>query len=158
MRSRVPRLTLWLIIGAIASPAAQHLEPGSVERVRAALAKPPSRLTLTARKPDFAVEIHERRPLQEIFDAPPWATPPPGWSPPGGWRPAAATAFGTIPILSVDLLAIGGAIERRVNDARRSHAVADASEEVSLAIASYCAARPNGGADIQICRTSPAIR
>jgi hypothetical protein len=118
--------------------------------VRAALAKPPSGLTLTVRKPDFTVEIRERRPLQEIFDTPPWALPPSAWRPPAG----GTTAFGSIPIASVDLLAVGGYIARSVNDARRSRA---AAQEVSQAIADYCAAQPDA-ADIQICRTSPAIR
>ena len=154
MRSRVPGLTVWLVIGAVASPAAQHPAPGSVERVRAALTKPRSSLNLTVRQPDFTVEIHERRPLQEIFDTPAWADPAPGWRPPA----LGTTAFGTIPIVSMDLLAIGGAIARGVNDVRRARAAANASEEVSLAIASYCAGQPDAGAGIQICRTSPAIR
>jgi hypothetical protein len=150
----MPRLTLLLIAGAIAAPAAQQPDPGSVERVRAALARPPSSYTLTIRKPDFSMEIRERRPLQEVFDTPPWAVPAPGWRPPA----VATTAFGSIPIASVDLLAVGGFIARSVKDARRSRAARDASEEVGLAIASYCAAQPNAGAGIQICTTSPAIR
>jgi hypothetical protein len=154
MKRRVPRLTFLLLWGTIASPAAQQDGPASVEHVRAALAKPPPTHTLTVRKPDFSIEIRERRPLQEVFDTPPWAVPAPGWRPPA----VARTAFGSIPVASVDLLAVGGFIARSVNDARRARAARDASEEAGLAIASYCAAQPNAGAGIQICTTSPAIR
>jgi hypothetical protein len=135
------------------SPRADDLADPHVERVRAALDKPPPKLTLTEVKPDFKVHIEVRRPLQEIFDTPPWQLPPIGWRPPA----VAHTAFGGIPILNVDLLALGGAIARSVNDARRAHDARDASEDVRRAIAEYCAAQPNA-ARIQICSSSPAIR
>jgi hypothetical protein len=154
MTRRIPLLTFLLVAGAIGAPAAQQRDAESVERVRVALAKSPPRLTLNVRPPDFTIEIRERRPLQEVFDTPPWVDPRPGWQPPA----VTTTAFGSIPIASVDLLAIGGSIARKIGDIRRAHAARDASEEVGLAIASYCAAQPNAGAGIQICTTSFAIR
>src|SRR5258705_4019167 len=122
-----------LLVLALAAAADQAAAPQpsesadeQVERVRAALKKPPSKLTLPEGKADFKVHIEVRRPLQEIFDTPPWQLPPGGWTPPA----VAHTAFGGIPMVNVDLLAIGGAVARRINDARRAHAARDASEEV----------------------------
>ena len=124
-----------------------------VDRVRAALEKPPSRLTLPETRADFKVHIEVRRPLQDIFDKPPWQLPPIGWRPPA----LAYSAFGGTPMLNLDLLAIGGAIARGVNDARHARAVRNASEEVRRSIAEYCAVQPNP-ATILICSASPATR
>ena len=71
------------IVALAAAAAAQDGAPSDeIDRVRAALAKPPSRLTLTERVPDFTVHIEKRRPMADIFDVPPWATDPVGWQPP----------------------------------------------------------------------------
>ena len=58
-----------LLVLALAAAAAQTASPQPrdpaderVERVRAALEKPPSKLTLPEVKPDFKVHIEERRP------------------------------------------------------------------------------------------------
>lgn len=144
-------------LGAIA--AAQPPATGastdnvSLDRVRAALDRPPSP-TLTVRPPDFAVHIEARRPLQEIFETPPWATAPATRSryslPP--------SPFGSQPLVAVDLLAIANAIVDEVRSVRRAHAEAGAREEVREAIRAYCAAQPNGGAGIQICDNPPARR
>lgn len=120
-----------------------------VERVRAALEKPPSKLTVPEVRADFSVHIEVRRPLQEIFDKPVWQLPPHGWQPPA----VAYTAFGGMPMFNLDLMAIGGAIARAVNDARRAHEARNASEEVRQAIAEYCAVQPNA-ATISICSGS----
>jgi len=53
-------------------------------------------------------------------------------------------------MVNVDLLAVGGAVARAVNDARLAHAAHNASEEVRQAIAEYCAVQPNA-ATISIC-------
>jgi hypothetical protein len=45
-----------------------------------------------------------------------------------------------------------------VNEAERASAERSAREEVTRAIAEYCAAQPNRGAGIQICSGSPYIR
>jgi hypothetical protein len=117
-----------------------------VERVRAALEKPPSKLTVPEVRADFSVHIEVRRPLQDIFDKPVWQLPPIGWQPPA----VGYTAFGGMPMVNIDLMAVGGAIARAVNDARRAHAAHNASEEVRQAIAEYCAVQPNA-ATISIC-------
>jgi len=113
-----------------------------VERVRAALEKPPSRLTLPEVKPDFKVHIEERRPLQDIFDVPPWQLPPIGWTPP-------AVGFNLMSLVTKAAKALG--------DVKRGHDLHVARDEVQRAIAEYCAAQPNT-AEIQICSSSSAIR
>ena len=117
-----------------------------VERVRAALEKPPSKLTVPEVRADFSVHIEVRRPLQDIFDKPVWQLPPIGWQLPA----VGYTAFGGMPMVNIDLMAVGGVIARAVNDARRAHAAHNASEEVRQAIAEYCAVQPNA-ATISIC-------
>jgi hypothetical protein len=66
---------------------------------------------------------------------------------------APATALGSMPIFSFDLLTIARATQasNRARDGRR------AREEVQRTIADYCAAQPNAST-IQICSTSPAKR
>ena len=94
-------------------------------RIRAALDKPPSKLTLQERTPDFRVHIEERRPLQDIFDVqPPWQLEKPRWQP---------------PYVGFDLLSIIPAyVAREVADAKRGHDVRLAREEVLRDIAAYC--------------------
>ena len=117
--------------------------PVSVDRVRSALDQPPSKLTLTIREPDFRVHIEQRRPLQEIFDTPPWQLPPIGWQPPA---------------IGFDLMSLVQYAIKSASDAKRGHDERMARETVQREIAAYCAAQPNSGARIQICSTSPAIR
>jgi hypothetical protein len=112
-------------------------------RIRAALDKPPSKLTLQERTPDFRVHIEERRPLQDIFDVPPWQLEKPGWQP---------------PYVGFDLLSIVRYVAREVADAKRGHDVRLAREEVLRDIAAYCAAQPGNGAGITICSTASNIR
>jgi hypothetical protein len=133
----------------------------SLDRVRAALAKPPSKLTLKERTPDFSVHIEKRRPMQDIFDVPLWATDPVGWQPPG---------------VGFDLLSVFRYVAKSAADAKRGHDVRVAREDVQRAIGDFCAALPPDAtaaaaaavapqaADdwraraAQICSTSPAIR
>lgn len=114
----------------------------SADRVRAALARPPSKLTLQERTPDFSVHIEKRRPMQEIFETPVWQLPPHGWQPP-------AVGFNLMSIVSY--------VAQGISDAKRGHDLRVARDEVQRSIAEYCAAQENR-ADIQICSTSPAIR
>ena len=126
MKTQGARLACLLVAGGIAAPSAQ--QPTSVERVRAALEKPPSRLALANRKPDFAVHIEERHLLQEIFDTPPWATDPVGWQPPG---------------LGFDFLSLFRYVAKEAADAKRGRDERLAREEVQQSIADYCAAQPD---------------
>jgi len=132
----------WLVAGTIVSLSAQEPASGSVDKVRAALERPPSKLTLHDRPPDFTVHIEKRRPMQDIFDVPPWATPAVGWQPPG---------------IGFDLMSVVRYVAKSVADAKRDHDTRLAQEEVQRAIAEYCALQPNAG-HIQICSTSPAMR
>jgi hypothetical protein len=130
-------------IAASARLGAQDLAAvESTDRVRAALDRPPSKLTLQERTPDFSVHIEKRRPMQDIFDTPPWQLPPHGWQPP-------AVGF--------NLLSIVSYVAQSVSDAKRGHDERVAREDVQRSIADYCAAQDNRAA-IQICSTSPAIR
>jgi hypothetical protein len=124
------------------SPPSKDPADRQVERVRAALRKPASKLTVPEVKADFSVHIEERRPLQEIFDTPPWQLPPIGWRPP-------AVGF--------DLMSLLVKAAHGVAEVKRGHDVRVAKDEVQRAIAEYCLAQPNS-AEIQICSSWPAIR
>jgi hypothetical protein len=130
------------VLGAQDAPPAD-----AVDRLRAKLEKPPSKLTLQPRVPDFSIHIEKRRPMQDIFDVPPWATDPVGWQPP-------AVGF--------DLLSVIRYATKSIAEAKRGHDERLAREEVQRAIADYCAAQPATGgvpaAAAQMCSTSPAIR
>src|SRR5258708_37941107 len=124
-----------LLVLALAATADQTTPPASreavdqqVERVRVALEKPPSKLTLPEVKADFRVHIEERRPLQEIFDTPPWQLPPIGWRPP-------AVGF--------DLLSLFAKAASGVAEVKRAHDLHAAKDAVQRAIAEYCLAQPN---------------
>lgn len=133
---------LLALIAATAAVSAQEGPPTAVDRVRAKLEKAPPKLILQQRTPDFTVHIEKRRPMQDIFDVPAWATDPIGWQPPG---------------LGFDLLGAFRYVAKGVAEAKRGHDERLAREDVQHAIADYCAAQPNS-ASIQICATSPAIR
>jgi hypothetical protein len=117
------------------SPHPREQADEQVERVRAALEKPSSKLTMPEVKPDFKVRIEAHRPLQEIFDTPPWQLPPIGWRPP-------AVGF--------DLMSLVMKGARGVAEAKRGHDLHVARDDVQRAVAEYCAAQPNAG-EIQMC-------
>jgi hypothetical protein len=161
IRALLATLVVALAVTAIATVSAQE-QPStaeSLDRLRAALAKPPSKLTLKERTPDFTVHIEKRRPMADIFDVPPWATGPVGWQPPG---------------LGFDLLSLVRYVAKGAADAKRGHDLRLAREEVQRSIADYCAGLPTDDARTpvdsqstaddwraraaQICSTSPAIR
>ena len=121
-------------LATAALSAQQAAPPISVDRVRAGLERPASKLTVRERPADFTVHIEKRRPMQDIFDVPPWATDPPGWQPPPP---------------GFDLLNV----VRSVRSIKRGHDERRAREEVGAAVAQYCSAQPNLGAGIQICDT-----
>jgi hypothetical protein len=160
---RSPAVTLVgaLCVAAVATLSAQEqpTTAESLDRLRAALARPPSKLTLKERTPDFTVHIEKRRPMADIFDVPPWATGPVGWQPPS---------------LGFDLLSLVRYVAKGAADAKRGHDLRLAREDVQQSIADYCAALPTDDAQTpsgsrsttddwrakaaQICSTSPAIR
>jgi hypothetical protein len=116
---------------------------GDIDRLRAALAKPPSKLTLQEVVPDFSVQIEKRRPMQDIFDIPPWQLPPHGWQPPA---------------IGFDLMSVVRYVAKNVSDAKRGHDERLAREDVQRALADYCAGQPDSTAGIQMCSTLPAVR
>ena len=125
----------------VVSPSARaqdQMALDSIEHVRAALEKPPSRLTLIDRKPDFSVHIEKKRPMQDIFEIPPWQLPPIGWQPP---------AWGT----GINLLSLVSYVAKNIADAKRGHDERKAREEVQQSIAEWCAAQDHHGAYIAIC-------
>jgi hypothetical protein len=141
-------VALALVLCAAAAPRAQETTGAdSLDRVRARLQKPEPALKLEPPTPDFRVHIEKRRPMQDIFDVPPWATDPVGWQPPA---------------LGFDLLSVFRSAARSVAEAKHGHDVRLAREEVQRAIADYCAVQqPNDDgrtAQTQICAMSPAIR
>ena len=128
------------------------MSDASVARVRAALEKPPSTLTLTERKPDFTVTIAERARVEHLL-------PPildfklgPGFP----QQALAASPFGSQPLFRVDLLSIGMAAVADVNELRKAHSRRSALQEVRRAIAEYCAAQSAAGVpqDAEICPAS----
>jgi hypothetical protein len=126
-----------MIAGAIAAPCAQDAASAvSVDRVRSALERPPSKLTLTERKPDFKVEVVWHHRFYELFETPPWATPPVGWQPP-------AVGF--------NLLSVFQSIAKSAADSKRANEERAAREEVQRAIADYCAAQPDAFGAARFC-------
>ena len=134
------------ILAPGAAPRPADSSPVSIARVREELKKKPS-IVAPLPKADFTVRIEQRRPLQEIFYVPPWATSPLAQSPlcpPRGasYLPSASCGFPAG--FGVDPGSLIGAVKRAFN-ARA------ARDEVHRTIIEYCAAQPNGGAGIKIC-------
>ena len=151
MRAPTLALASAMIVAALAAPRAQEPAPDrSLDRMRSVLQKPPLRLDLPEPEANFKIHIEAIHPMHEIFEKPPWQLPPIVWRIPSM---GPSTAFGSMPILSVDLLAIA----RSVGASNRARDQRAARGDVQRAIADYCAAQPNANT-IQICSTSPAIR
>jgi hypothetical protein len=122
----------------------------SLARMKSVLSHPPLQLSLPEPEANFKIHVKAIHPMQDIFEKPPWQLPPIVWRIPAM---GPSTAFGSMPIMSLDLLAIarGVGASNRARDARAARG------EVQRAIADYCAAQSNAQA-IQICSTSAAIR
>jgi hypothetical protein len=127
------------------APDASEL-PVSLTRIRTALERP-EKLRLTLPEPDahFRVEIRERPLYSPNLLAPVetlWS-PSPGRVPPGGlYAFEQRQRFGGLwsqPMLSVDLLSIGSAVQKAIANARRTRAENAAREEVRRALAEFCA-------------------
>jgi hypothetical protein len=148
MRATRLALAFAIVLGTAAASRAQTPAPDqSLDRMKAVLQNPPLVISLPDAEPNFKIHIEAIHPMHEIFEKPPWQLPPILWHVPAM---GPSTAFGSIPILSVDLLSIA----RSANHARQERA---AREEVQRTIVAYCAAQPNANT-IQICSTSAAIR
>jgi hypothetical protein len=152
--------------------------PVSLDKIKEGLEQQPSQLTLRSldERPTFRVQILERQKLDELLATLDFKTTR---APAGGlyWQdvqrqmwpsvdnplnqPYAAFSQSELLTVLIENLAghyLGGKALNAVSNAERSHAEAAAREEVMQAIREYCNAQPNGGAGIQICSTSSAIR
>jgi hypothetical protein len=130
--------------GAAPQPA-DTSPPVSMARVREQLKKKPS-IVAPLPKADFKVTIEQRRPLQEMFYVPPWATSSLAQSKLCAPRGASylPSNCGSPAGFSADPGTLWGSLKGAFN-ARA------ARDEVRRTIIEYCAAQPNGGAGIKIC-------
>jgi hypothetical protein len=124
---------------------AQQPDANSLNRIRERLQRPPA-LSLEVPRADFTVHIEERRPLQDIFDRPPWVSAPPEFpAPPGSNRDAHdSTVFG----MSVDPYAVAHSISRAIR-------AREAGDEVRRAIAEYCSVHRDEPGAQAICGGPP---
>ena len=132
-----------LVPGAAPQPA--DTLPISIARVREKLKTKPS-IVAPLPKADFTVRIEQRRPLQEMFYVPPWATSPLAVSKLCAPRGASylPSNCGSPAGFSVDPGSLIGSL-------RGAFTARAARDEVRRTIVEYCAAQPNGGAGIKIC-------
>jgi hypothetical protein len=142
---------------AASTPTQSATAPAvSLGLVREELAKPPPVLKRPPDStPDFTVYIKQRRPLQDIFDTPPWAT-------------AGVTYSKTCPPRQASYLPQEDCSSSRggggtdvlplLRQARRAHQEHAAHEEAQREIEAYCAAQPDGGREIAICPGWSAVR
>ena len=129
------------------APQGADTLPVSVARVREKLKEKPPTISAPRPRADFSIQIEARRPLQEMFYVPPWATSPLSQArtcPPRGASYLPAGNCGSPGGFSVD----PGSLIRSVRQAFNGRVARD---EVRKTIIEYCAAQPNGGAGIKIC-------
>jgi len=145
--------------------------PASLDRIRDALAKAPSKPLLDTLKkpPDFSVTIEQPFAVERFFRPEHFKAGP---VPAGGlygyqqqqllWnsvdhplaQPYAAFSGGELLTIAIENLLgkyLGGRLFQAVTTAEDAAAAAAAHAEVMRAITEYCAARPNGGVGIRIC-------
>jgi hypothetical protein len=134
-------IPIWLICMVTLSAGlacAQPPDTAAFNRIRERLQKPPG-LSLDLPRADFTVHIEQRRPLQDIFDRPPWVSPRSEFPPPPGSNRDAHNA--TVAGVGFDWRDAARGISRAV----RTH---QARGEVERAVADYCIAhRDEPGAD-----------
>ena len=136
-----------LVVAATAALSAQQMTvPVSLERVRAALLKPQSKLYREYRQPDFSIHIQERRPLDDLFEIPLWETPILVRQQPSMLAPIEGVPHATPALIqsSVDPT-------RLTRSAARSVRERNTRTQVERAIAQYCTAQPDAGASIPLC-------
>jgi hypothetical protein len=159
------------------TPDARFDLPVSLDKIREGLGQT-SALSLRTldERPTFRVQIMERQKIEELLATLNFKAGP---TPAGGvyWsevqrqmfpsvdnpmrQPYAAFGQGELLTILIENLVgkyLGGKALNAVSNAERAHAESAAKEEVRQAVQTYCAAQPNGGAGIQICSLSPAIR
>jgi hypothetical protein len=157
-------------------PASLNL-PVSLDKIKEGLEqKPAISLRSLDERPTFRVQILERQKLDELMATLNFKSGP---TPAGGlyWnemqrqmfpavdnplrQPYSAFSQGELLTILVENLVgkyLGGKAINKVTSMERERAENAARDEVKAAIRDYCAAQPSGGAGIQICTTSTAIR
>ena len=150
--------------------------PVSLDRIRDGLRRPTeSRLRNLDVKADFSVQIDEQRRIDAIMSKLNFKTGP---APAGGLygfeqqrrlfnptdrplqQPYAAFSGGELITIAIENLIgryLGGRLTNAVTAAERSRAEAQARQEVDLAVAEYCAARPDRD-DIELCHPKSSDR
>jgi hypothetical protein len=141
-----------LLAAALAVPAsAQQPAYLSIERVRAALLKPPPRLIVENRQPDFRIHVEERRPFDDLFEIPLWETPVLVQQPPSLLAPIEGVPHATPALIQTTMDPT-----RFARSAAKSAREKSTRTQVERAIAQYCAAQPDAGASIPLCWSSTA--
>jgi hypothetical protein len=134
---------------ATAAASAQQPSYMSVEKVRAALLKPPPKLNVEYRQPDFKIRIQERRPLDDLFDVPLWDTPAVVRQPASTLAHIEGTP-GNTPALIQTTVDPGSLAQSAAKTARARIA----RTQTERAIAEYCAAQPDAGLSVPLCWAS----
>jgi hypothetical protein len=151
--------------------------PVSIDRIREALAKTPTKpLLRVGEQPDFAITVEERVILEDFFKPEDFKVGP---VPAGGLyayeqqrvlsnkvdqpltQPYAAFSGGELITLAIQGLLfkyLGQQVIDGAVGAERAAEEAAARETVMKAIQSYCAAQPASGAAIEICSAPRAAR
>jgi hypothetical protein len=147
---RVAGLACLLAVAA-AVPASAQTTYLSVERVRAALLKPPPRLVVENRQPDFRIHVQERRPFEDLFEVPLWQTPVIASQPASLLAPIEGVPHSTPALIQTTMDPT-----RFARSAAKSVREKSTRTQVERAIAQYCAAQPDAGSSISLCWSSTA--
>jgi hypothetical protein len=140
-----------LLLGAAATASAQQPTYWSAERVRAALLKPPPKLIVPTREPNFRVNIQERRPFDDLFEVRLWDTPAIGPGPSSTLAPIEGVPHSTPALVqyTVDPGNFAKSAAKTVRDK-------SVRSQVDRAVAQYCAAQPDAGSSIPLCWSTSA--
>jgi hypothetical protein len=136
-----------LAICPAATATAQLVPDDSLARIRTQLQAPPPTIAISSPTATFTVYIEGRRPLESVFEQPPWVPVPDEFAAPkfsGNGLDNPGLGRQAIPLVgvSVDYVAAAHAVSRAI----RTRA---ARAEVKRAIAEYCSAhREEPGADL----------
>jgi hypothetical protein len=142
------------LVAAAARPALAQQQPTylSVERVRAALLRPPPKFVVVDRRQaDFSVHIEERRPFEDLFDVPIWETPVLVRQAPSLLAPIEG-----VPHASPALFQVSVDPTRIAKSAAKSARDRNTRTQVERAIVQYCAAQPDAGSSIPLCWSTTA--
>jgi hypothetical protein len=149
--------------------------PVSIDKIREALEQPAPPLSFRTldERPMFRIQIQERMKIDELLASLNFKTSP---APGGGLygyeqqrqmfpavdnplrQPYAAFNQPELLTILVENLVgkyLAGKASNAISNAERTHAEANAREEVRAAVEQYCNAQPHAGAGIQVCDAVP---